>query len=348
MSNACINSDDHTEGHRIKVESRIIDSPTNTFTNSVPSAHQQYDLNNDTRREYSSSSSSLVSSSIQSRGLEGIFSQKNVDTMMNNIIQQILSTLSVQQERMNNIEQKQDHGFASGNTSSMLVPNASTDQHQKIQACTSHVNHQQPETPSSNANQQQLVMDRGSTSSFNNGSGDVGLQGSSSFPSSSHSLSNNTTNSSSSTSTSSSSFNDSKKFMLSPGTNSSTLEFINAHNNPMLASSANQQLHSHNDQLSDAEKPKLSFVVYCASSSKLDEKYFSAATQVGETCAQNGIGVRYGGGNCGLSKFVKLGAHAFKVIQKMIKSFEDHTIHKMFSIAPYYRISNNENGLVMK
>ncbi|EFC47415.1 lysine decarboxylase [Naegleria gruberi] len=49
-----------------------------------------------------------------------------------------------------------------------------------------------------------------------------------------------------------------------------------------------------------AEKPKLSFVVYCASSSKLDEKYFSAATQVGETCAQNGIGVRYGGGNCGL------------------------------------------------
>ncbi|EFC47414.1 hypothetical protein NAEGRDRAFT_78758 [Naegleria gruberi] len=252
MSNAGVNSDDHTEGHRIKVESRIIDSPTNTFTNSVPSAHQQYDLNNDTRREYSSSSSSLVSSSIQSRGLEGIFSQKNVDTMMNNIIQQILSTLSVQQERMNNIEQKQDHGFASGNTSSMLVPNASTDQHQKIQACTSHVNHQQPETPSSNANQQQLVMDRGSTSSFNNGSGDVGLQGSSSFPSSSHSLSNNTTNSSSSTSTSSSSFNDSKKFMLSPGTNSSTLEFINAHNNPMLASSANQQLHSHNDQLSDA------------------------------------------------------------------------------------------------
>ena len=55
---------------------------------------------------------------------------------------------------------------------------------------------------------------------------------------------------------------------------------------------------------STLSKPSRAFVVYCASSSKLDEKYFKAAQQIGETCAMNGISVRYGGGNCGLSKLL--------------------------------------------
>lgn len=48
------------------------------------------------------------------------------------------------------------------------------------------------------------------------------------------------------------------------------------------------------------QQPTRSVVVYCASSSKLDRKYFLAAEQVGKVCAENGFSVRYGGGNSGL------------------------------------------------
>ncbi|KAG2387970.1 hypothetical protein C9374_000820 [Naegleria lovaniensis] len=70
-------------------------------------------------------------------------------------------------------------------------------------------------------------------------------------------------------------------------------------------------------------KATRSVVVYCASSSKLDRKYFLAAEQVGKACAENGVSVRYGGGNSGLMGTVahecmKHGGHVVGVIPKFM------------------------------
>jgi uncharacterized protein (TIGR00730 family) len=43
-----------------------------------------------------------------------------------------------------------------------------------------------------------------------------------------------------------------------------------------------------------------SVCIYCASSNKIDEKFFEAARQVGTSLAQHHITLRYGGGNTGL------------------------------------------------
>jgi len=43
-----------------------------------------------------------------------------------------------------------------------------------------------------------------------------------------------------------------------------------------------------------------SLCVYCASSTKLDPKYYDAAAQVGREMAANGWGLVYGGGNIGI------------------------------------------------
>ena len=40
--------------------------------------------------------------------------------------------------------------------------------------------------------------------------------------------------------------------------------------------------------------------VYCASSSKIDSKYFDAAIQTGKILAQNEIRLIYGGGSVGV------------------------------------------------
>jgi len=68
---------------------------------------------------------------------------------------------------------------------------------------------------------------------------------------------------------------------------------------------------------------KRSLVVYCASSTKLDRKYFEAAEEVGQICAKNNISIKYGGGNGGLmgtvaSECMKNGGQVIGVIPKFM------------------------------
>lgn len=81
-----------------------------------------------------------------------------------------------------------------------------------------------------------------------------------------------------------------------------------------------------NSQLSTSFMPKL-LCVYCASSDRLDAKYYAAATELGQELVRRGWGLVYGGGRTGMmgavARAVKQeGGHVVGVIPEFMKARE--------------------------